>query len=84
MLYVIMLRPPILALNLTQDGSSGQDNGPERGELLDAAVVQYEPGPSANQRQGGAIWWPAKTVAAYRQDLLSLIRWGWSTLAGGP
>ena len=56
MLHRIMLRLPILGLNLTQDGSSGQDNGPERGELLDAVVVRYEPDPSANQRQGGAIW----------------------------
>ena len=27
-LYGIMLSLPILALNITQDGSSGQDNGP--------------------------------------------------------
>ena len=30
MLYWIMPRLPILALNLTQDGSNGQDDGPKR------------------------------------------------------
>ena len=56
MLYGIMLRLPILALNLTQDGSNGQDDGPERPELLDAAVVRYELGTSGNQRQRGYMW----------------------------
>ena len=54
MLYWIMLSLPILALSVTQDGSSGQDNGPERRELIDGVVVRYEPGTSGNQRQGGA------------------------------
>ena len=44
MLYEIMLRLPILALNLTQDGPSGQSNGPERRERLGLAVVRYKPG----------------------------------------
>ena len=43
-MYGIMLRLPILALNLTQDGTSGQDNGSERRTLLDAVEVRYEPG----------------------------------------
>ena len=47
----IMFRLPILALTLTQDDSSGQHNGPQRGELIDAAVVRYEPGTPGNQRQ---------------------------------
>ena len=42
-MYGIMLRLPILALNLTQDGTSGQDNGPERRMLLDAVEVRYQP-----------------------------------------
>ena len=53
-MYGIMLRLPILALNLTQDGSNGQHNGTDLWELIDAAVVRYEPATSGNQRQGGA------------------------------
>ena len=55
MLYKIMLRLPILVLNLTQDGPSGQSNRPERREMLDAAVVRCKPGTLGNQRPGGAI-----------------------------
>ena len=41
-----MFRLRMPALNLTQDGSSGQDNGPERWGLLEATVVRYGPGTS--------------------------------------
>ena len=34
MLYEPVLRLPSLAWNLTQDGSSGQGNGPKRRKLL--------------------------------------------------
>ena len=42
MFYGITPLLPILALNLTQDRASGQDNGPERRKPLDGAEVQYE------------------------------------------
>ena len=42
-MYGIVLRLPILALNLTQDGTSGQDNGRERRMLFDAVEVRYQP-----------------------------------------
>ena len=55
MLYRTMLRLPILALNLTQDGPSGQSNGPERRGRLDEALARYNPGTSGNQIKGRDI-----------------------------
>ena len=55
MLYGIVHLLPIVALTLSRDGSSGQDNGTDRLELLDAAAIRYEPGTSGNQSQSVAI-----------------------------
>ena len=51
MFYGIVLRLPILALNLTQDDPNGQSNGPERREPLDAAAVLCKPNASGNRGQ---------------------------------